>query len=201
MFVQRVSFQPAPGKGPELREYVVSMPRQGRGTVSTRLAGPSPEYRVTTLHDSLAALEQALNDAWANRPKGATPLAGLAAKAPAIELLEVLLPAPEGPNPGAVAQTAFEFAPGKGPEVRRLLEEIAKKRNAEGARMGIAMRVSGGPPAYFLTGFHADLAAVEKARAAALADPEAPARAQRLAGLLARPPELPQIFRIIARFG
>lgn len=178
-----------------------SMPRAGRGNVSVRIAGPAPEVMVTYMYDSLAALEQALAEQQAARPEGPLPAAGLLAVAPAVDLLEVLLPLPAGPEARVVTQQVIEFAPGKGPELRRLMEEIVGKRNAAGSRVGIATRVSGGEPAHLLTGLHADLASLEKARAAALSDPEAPARAQRVAALLAHPAELPQIRQIVARFG
>jgi len=201
MFYYRRRYQPAPGRGPELRALLVSRPWLGQGAVSVRLAGPALEGRVITFHDSLAALEQHLEGARASVPEGPLPFGPLLASSPSIEQVERLQTAPAGPPPGVVVESVFEFAPGKGRELRSLLEELAARRNAQGGRMGIGTRVSGGAPAHLITSFHPDLASVEKARATQLADPEAPARAQRLAALLARPADLPEIFKIVARFG
>jgi hypothetical protein len=161
------------------------------------LAGPSPEFRLQTVHESLAAFQQAIEAARGQQPPA--DLAMLAAAAPAFELDEVLIQVPAGPQANYVTSIQYEYAPGTMREVRPLLEEFIQRRTADGGRFALMSRVSGGAPAFSVAGLYQNLAELEASRSKNIADPASGEWIRRLSAFLARPADLPEIGRIVAR--
>ncbi len=196
MFLRRASLRPLAGKGPALRDLLVSRQRTGRWNITQPLAGPSVEFRMQVFYESLRDMQQAIEAVPTQQP--GPELSSLAAAAPALELDEVLAPPPDG-QWNYISRLTCEYAPGKLRETRSLLEEIIQHRTANGGSSALLMRVSGGAPALMVAGFYHELAELEATRAKALADPAGAERLQRLAPLLARPNNLPELLRIVAR--
>jgi len=88
-------------------------------------------------------------------------------------------------------------AAGKGPELRTLLEERVKARQAKGLRTGLSTQMFGADgAAYVITTTYADLAALEKSRRENQSDPASRAFQAKLAGLQ-RVPQTIELFEIL----
>jgi NIPSNAP len=87
-------------------------------------------------------------------------------------------------------------AAGKNAAVQQLLTDQAKKRQARGQRIGLAVSVVGDRPSFTVTIFHQDLAAFEKFRQANQADAEFAAYQAKLQPLLSDVPRM-ELFEVL----
>ena len=86
---------------------------------------------------------------------------------------------------------------GKGPELRALLEERVKARQAQGFRVGLSAQMFGAEGVtYILTTIYPDLAALEKNRKENQSDPAFIAYQAKLTGLQ-RMPTKTELFEIL----
>lgn len=195
-FRHRVIYHPAPGQGLALHDLLTNQHWAGRWTLSTRLWGPRPQFRVNHIVGSLAELETGGN----LRPgrEIASQLQPLLAVAPSFELEEALTPAPQAAADYFVRFT-YEPAQGKAMELRKRVEAFVAEKNSAGAQLACSVNVSSGPQAMFVQAFFADLTALQKARARTLTDPATQAFSEQLAGLLNRPAGTPEVYQILAR--
>lgn len=190
MFVHRAVLRPAIGRGVALRDRLVTAAKSDQAGVAQRIWG-EPLFVVLRRFETLAAL-QTWRDGWQPDPAVAKELGHV----PVTELWEV--PPLAG---GQVAKYSIRFtyhpSHGKIRELRDLLEQQAKEANAGGGRNSVWIRVSGGPQSLARIGAHESLGAFEKARATALAAPASQQFQERVAALVAKPVESPDVFEIL----
>lgn len=200
MYSQRTTFFPAMGKGPELRpilEEIVKRARdQGaRNSLSTAAFGADgPCFAISRQFDDLAALE-----AMRANPAGPDPrVAPLTRQTVRAELFEILVAPPQSSAPVKYLQRVTTTpAAGKGREVRELIIERAKARQAEGARFGASVQAAGPAAGTFatITAFES-LVEFEKQRARNQTDTAFQQYAARLGGLTSGPPVI-ELFEIL----
>ena len=190
MFVHRAVLRPAIGRAVALRDRLVTAARSDQAVVAQRIWG-EPLFTVLRPFETLAAL-QTWRDGWQPDPAVAKELGHV----PVTELWEV--PPLAG---GQVAKYSIRFtyhpSHGKIRELRDLLEQQAKEANAGGGRNSVWIRVSGGPQSLAFIGAHESLGAFEKVRATALAAPASQQFSERVAALVAKPVESPDVFEIL----
>ena len=192
MFVARALLHPAPGRLAKLEEYVRGLPQSGQSiAVARSLTGPVV-FSVNRQFEHLSDFEQFLK----SRPSPPAQVGELLGQPFIRELWEIVVPAPAGPVPAFTTRFTYEAAPGKAAELRRTVEEFAKKRNNTSGRRSVGVLVSGGPASVAVVAAFADLAELEATRAQAIAQPDT-AYLQQLAACLARLAS-PQIFQILA---
>jgi len=118
MFIARTIFHPAAGCLPELRtalagllEGHVAASLAVRSTLTQRLWGSLPELRISRWYNSLADYEAAFHAQQPNPPVAAQ-FKSILAVAPGSDIDEVLVPAPDGPDPAYIVR--FEYHPAQG---------------------------------------------------------------------------------------
>ena len=117
---------------------------------------------------------------------------------PTSELWEIPeLMAAGGPLPKFTVRCTFEAAPAKGRELLEAVQRFASTRGASAPPSQVWLCVSGGANAVAMVMGYPSLAALEQARAAALADPSTQAFEAQIAALTA-PVRSPEIFEILA---
>ena len=199
MFIARTIFHPAPGQSQALRSALEGLLQPDRRSVlSRRLWGPMFELRIGTWYESLADVEKAIRER-PPTPQTVEQFKTLLAVTPGSDIDEVLVQAPQGPPPEFVVRFEYHPAQGKVTDLRQALEERVRALQADGRRVGLSMRVSGGPQLLSLQGLVQDLGTLEAARAQALADPAAQEFSRSIAAHLARPADTPHIYHILTR--
>ncbi len=202
MFINRVVFKGAPGQLGPLGDALRRLIQPGDGSVlAMRLWGDGPYFALLRAYETLDAVQKA-REAFTPDPAFAARLPTLLTVPPISELWE--LPDVSTANPPAGVgrfTTRFSFAPapGNGADVLAAVRETAQRLTAAGNPHSLWLRVSGGPATVGMVGSFENLAALEKARAAALADPALRERTLKLIPLLAAPVETPDVFELLVR--
>ncbi len=207
MFIARTIFHPAPGCLPELRLALegllgghIGASLAVRSALTQRLWGSLPELRISRWYNSLADYEAAFHAQQPNPPVAAQ-FKSILAVAPGSDIDEVLVPAPDGPDPAYLVRFEYHPAQGQVQDLRQALEERVQAVQGAGRRAALSMRVSGGPALLSLQVLFQDLATLEQARAQALQDPGAQEFSLAVGTHLARPADTPHIYRVLTRAG
>lgn len=141
MIVQRINSYPAVGKETELRAVVEERVRTApsrkvrAALLQQLLPSDGPVFVTAVLHDNLAAFEEfrSRNLADASTQAFVTKVATLSRQPLNVELFDVLV-APGGDNAGMKYLHVARVYPAAGQEMtmRAVLEELGKRRQAEG---------------------------------------------------------------------
>jgi hypothetical protein len=190
VFIQRAVLRPAIGRTAALRDLLVTAVRSDQTAVAQRIWG-EPLFTVLRPFETLAAL-QTWRDGWQPNPAVAKELGHV----PVAELWEVP-PLPVGQVVKYTSRFTYHPSGGKARELRDLLEQRAKDANAGGGRNTVWLGVSGGAQSLAIIGSHDSLGALEKVRATVLADPATQKFSERVAALVAKPVESPDVFEIL----
>jgi len=200
MFVQRLVFAPALGKFPDLRALLTERVKQRQAEgVDAALAvaiDPTPDgawFAMNIRHADLAALEafRDRNAADAGFQAWNAKLVPLLGRNPAGDISETLSVPPPGGPVRFIQRITFRPAPGRLPELRAMQMERVKQRQADGARVGLAVTLGGeeGSETIFFA-LHASLKDFEATRQKLGADPAAQLFVQRISTLMTRPPRV-----------
>ena len=206
MFFNRMLFKGAPGQLPALRQAMRGVIQPGSPLVlAERLWGDGPCFALLRAFETLDELEKARDAAFAGPPPFSV-VAPLLREPPANELWElpdISLANPPAAGAGTGRFTVrWRFDPviGKGGEliqaVRGMAADIGGDRPSS-----FWLRVAGGPFSVGLVYAYESLAAIEQARAAAMANPRIIEHRQKLACLVTPPNDTPEIFEILVRPG
>jgi len=193
VFIQRAVFQPIPERVPALREALLALNTPANPVTVLRRIWGGLEFIVLGAHESLAAYED-----WYRRFTPDPKLQGLYA-AVSWELWEQTVARPSGPPPKFTARFTYHAAslPAMR-ELRSLVEEHRIALNAAGAAFSVAIAASGAGQAIHAINAFQGLAEWEWFRATGLASSATLAFAQKIAPLLAKPAEPPEVFEIRA---
>lgn len=180
MFSHRVTHYPAFGKGPDVRALLEERVKSGqasgiRAGLSSHLLGADGQaFVMTVIHPDLAAYDKRRRGNAADPGFRAyqTKLAEVIRKPNSQELFEVLVAAPPSAESATFIVRNIHYpVPGKNLDLRALLEERVKSRQAQGARVGLSVQLFGSDGvSYVLSVRHPDLAAYEKYRQDTLGD-------------------------------
>jgi len=196
MFISRALLWPAAAKAFALRDALLTVTNAGnQPIIAQRLWGESPVFAVLWAFPTLAEFDE-----WRRSWKPDPSVAEHFGRPPSTALWEIPQATTGGLRPAGKFTTRWTYdpAPGKGRELRELLEQRTKEVAAAGRTASIWVRVSGGPLSLAMVAELDSLAALEQLRAARLADPATQTFMQRLTPLLAAPPETPDIFEILS---
>src|SRR6266568_173658 len=171
MYTQRIIHFPAAGKGPELRKAMEERndsanaePMRSPHSLSQRMFAPEPAFVTVIRHESLAALEayQHRNATNATYLAQTQKIASLLSRPQPQELYERLLPR-QGTGPvGYTLRVKYFPAAGKGPELRRLLED--RIRSPRPGTVGAELSAQVAPPdgaAFVILVLFSDLAGMD----------------------------------------
>lgn len=141
MYTQRVHYYPTPGKEAEIRpileDRVKGAPRRNvRSSLSQQMfAADGPVFVITNLHQDIASFEKA-RDANQSDPAFRTfgaKVSSLVRQPSKIEFFNVLVQPGGNASSNRYTHRILCYPDlGKGPIVRRVLEELVKTRQAEG---------------------------------------------------------------------
>jgi hypothetical protein len=199
MFVQRLVFTPAVGKGPEMRDLLIERARkrqeQGINAALSRGVDPTPDgpwFALNFRFPDLSAF-QALGERNATDTDLQAFLAKLttvSARNPSSELSETLIAPPGGPV--AFAQRfAFRPATGRLPELRTMFSERVQQRQAAGDRVGLAVTLGGDEGSELIQlALYESLKDFESTRRALAADPATQLFVQRVSHFMTRSPRI-----------
>jgi len=205
MYTQRIIHFPAVGKGPDLRAALEERNNDANAaaphSLSSRMFSLEPAFVHSIRFDNLAAIEtyQGRNPGPAFQATG-VKINQCLSRERATELHETLVPAQVAGTPKYSLRITHFPAPGKGPELRGLLEERVSKtvRGRLGAGLSTQVAPPDGP-AFVVTQLFSGMAGMDEARAANQEDPSFQAWAKKVAALAARPPQQ-EMLRILAPF-
>ena len=149
MYIQRVVFTPAIGKANELQPILEERARQRQAEgVSIGMGrsqfGSAPGFVFNIRHESLAALQAQFernrtDPAFKAFQERITPLLGAATSA---SVIEPIVPFQPAATPNRFAQrVVLSPAPGKTAEMRSLVAERIRQRQASGASASLAQTV------------------------------------------------------------
>jgi hypothetical protein len=204
LFVQRFINLPAVGKNADLRRALEELNAASNAAsgLQTRLFSHQPAFIVGRRLENLAAFE-ALAEKQAGDPNFQTALAKTAqfvSQPVGSELFETLVQAQPNGTPKFVLRNRRSPMPGKGPELRALLEERVRKNVAGRIGAGLSTQV-GSPdgPAFVSTSVFSSMAGFDQFRAANAEDAGQRAWATKVQAILARPAQQ-EILRILVPF-
>ncbi|MSQ14422.1 MAG: hypothetical protein EXR50_00960 [Dehalococcoidia bacterium] len=206
-FVQRTTWIPALGKGPELRALLeervkLRNAQGGRSGVSAQLFGPEgPAFVFSTVFPDLASREQ-LFQRQNSDPAYQASLAKsvmVASKAAVIELFETLVPNAPRIEAKVTQRITLYPAIGKGPELRAMLEEEVKARQARGITSGLQAQLFGiDGPAFTIGTQFPGIAAFEQRRESVPNDPGRQAYLAKVNQAISRP-NRQQLFEVLVQ--
>ena len=197
MYIQRNTYSAAIGKGEDLRqllnEAIIGYQADGiRIGLSRLVYGEAGQLTTITVCESLAELQATrerilAGSAYRTRVAQTIPLLS---RQPVSSLVEPIIPFPEGGTTNRWGQRVV-FTPlvGKLPELRSILEERVRARQAE-VRISLAQTVFGAEQALILNLSLPDFAAIDALRESNRTDPNFIAFQERIQPLLARAGEL-----------
>lgn len=207
MLIQRIIHYPALGKNAELLAALEERNTAANAAGSPHSLGmtmfaPELAYVDQIRHADLAAIEayQARNAADPAFQAWSSKLTGLLARPQAQELWDVLVAPQPTTAPRFAVHVVAQPALGKGPELRKTLEERSRTEAPGLAGSGLAMQLAAPEtPTYAVTLLFASLADADTYRAHVAQDAGFAAYQAKLAGLLGRPVQQ-QMVRIVRPF-
>ena len=207
MYTQRIIHIAALGKNADLRRALEERNATANAAGSPhalqmRLFSPEPALIHSIRFENLAAIEvyQDKNAGDSNVAAQTAKISQFLARPQTSELYQTLVPAQVSGTPKFSLRNKRCPALGKGPELRRLLEEVAR-RSVPG-RIGASLAaefVTPDGPAFVTTSLFASLAGMDQYRAANTEDASFRALLSQVNALLARPAQQ-EILRILVPF-
>ena len=186
---------PAVGKQGELRalleERVKARAATGlRQGLGVRMFAQEPVLDTRIVHQDLASLEafQRAQEASSAQAAFLARMQPLLSRPNSQYLYRELVPVENPGTPGYVLRLLYQPAPGKGEELRAVLEERAKSLNGQGVPTGLSARVvAPDGPSFRANVLFADLAAFQRFTEGALTDAGARAFRAKVAAVAAGP--------------